>query len=401
MDKKHIVTYHLIAVLCLTAAVLTACSGDDAGDSTPAISRGVRLQTSARQFQVGDLQAGAPAQTRGTVTLPDANWSGYLQLYPETNPNMLLFVAKPTNNPSSSDVISRLFSFSALDHDWQANITINDTSPEYQLFGFLPIDAGHSSDNVSVGLLPSATNYMAGALMTVRGLKVLTDSDPCVIVGVAKAADKNADVTLTWGHFGYYFTSSTTADVTDYMYLLLDHIYSRYHFQLKVNADYDALRTFRVTKMTVEALDNSGTQTLGSVDAAVAVRSNTTNSNPLSSVTYRRNNGERVFTLYDKETQNSYGFTPNATQYKEIGSCLAPADQRWFQLTTWYEVLDGSGTVIRTDKAVNRFNIGVSLTKKILSTTPGMDHKIQILVNPTYLQMLSDYDLTNPAFTIN
>ena len=93
------------------------------------------------------------------------------------------------------------------------------------------------------------------------------------------------------------------------MSILLDHIYSRYHFQVKIDADYAQLRTIKITKMTLEALNDAGTQTLGTVNATVNLQTNATNSNPISSVTYNPNAGTRSVTLFDKATTTNTSYT--------------------------------------------------------------------------------------------
>lgn len=414
MNKIQTATSHFGILLCLTIGLLlTACSGDSASDNafdSRESNRQIRLSAGARQFNDDEDITAAPAMTR-TVSYPSTDWTNYLALYPGSNPNMLVFIAKNNDNPSTSDVLSRLCSFTSATSDWQANVTITDTESGYQIFGFMPIDLENSSDNVSISPLTKANSsdksYTVGTQMTIRGLKVLTTVDPCVIVGVGRMDDKTSDVTLQWGKFDFTFNPNGPSNVTDYMSILLDHIYSRFHFSMKIDADYAQLRTIRITKMTVEALYDDGASTLRSVDATVTIRSNTTGSNPIAGITFTRNKGSRSITLFDKETTTNTALTngivldKTKTDYQEVGFCLAPCDQRWFRLTTEYEVLDRDGNIIREDEAVNSFSTADFKVNKIMSTTPGLEHTIQMTVNPTYLYMLSDPDLDNPTITIN
>ena len=394
MNKIQTATYYLGLLLCLMSGLLLeACSGDSTSDSRPDYSssdRVVRLSAGARQYHVDDAEmASAPGLTR-TVTFPSSDWTSITP-----SDNMLVFIAKDKENASQSDVLSRLFY--SMTTDWQSNITITDAGLDnnYLIYGFMPIDA----ENVSISLLSPNTNYKAGATMTIKGLKVLTQTDPCVIVGVGRQETSTSDVTLKWGTFDFTFKEGTS-DVIDYMSILLDHIYSRYHFQVKIDADYALLRTIKITKMTLEALNDAGTQTLGTVNATVNLQTNATNSNPISSVTYNLNAGTRSVTLFENTT------TPLSltTSYQEAGFCLAPGDQRWFRLTTVYEVYnrsDKENKLIRTNTVINTFNTANFKEKKITNTNPGLKHTIQIIVNPTYLYVLSDSDLDNPTFDIN
>ena len=402
MNKIQTATYYLgLLLFLMSGLLLEACSGDSASDSRPDNSsseRTVRLSAGARQYHVDEAEmASAPGLTR-TVTFPSPS-SDWTTITPSDN--MLVFVAKDKENPSPSDVLSRLFY--SMTTDWQSNITITDAGLDnnYLIYGFMPIDA----ENVSISLLSTNTNYKAGATMTIKGLKVLTQTDPCVIVGVGKQETSTSDVTLKWGTFDFTFKEGTS-DVTDYMSILLDHIYSRYHFKVKIDADYAQLRTIRITKMTLEALNNDG-QTLGSVNATVNIQANTTNSNPLSGVTFSRNVGARMVTLFDKTTTTNTSYTEGIvldkinTDFQEAGFCLAPGDQRIFRLNTEYEVYDRENKHIRTNTVSNTFNTANFKDKKITNTAPGLEHTIQIIVNPTYLYVLSDSDLDNPPFDIN
>lgn len=393
MNKIQTATYYLgLLLFLMSGLLLEACSSDSASDSRPDNSsseRTVRLSAGARQYHVDDAEmASAPGLTR-TVTYPEPT-SEWASITPSDN--MLVFVAKDKENASQSDVLSRLF-YATTNSGWQSNITITDAGPDnnYLIYGFMPIDA----ENVSISPLSTNTNYKAGTTMSIKGLKVLTQTDPCVIVGVGRQETNTSDVTLKWGTFDFTFKTGT--DVIDYMSILLDHIYSRYHFQVKIDADYAQLRTIKITKMTLEALSDDGTQTVGTVNATVNIQTNTTNTNPISSVTYSRNTGTRSVTFFENTT------TPLllTTSYQDAGFCLAPGDQHWFRLTTVYEVYNRDNKHIRTNTATNTFDTANFKEHKITNTNPGLDHTIQIIVNPTYLYVLSDSDLDNPTFDIN
>ena len=388
MNKIQTATYYLGLLLCLMSGLLLeACSSDSASDSRPDNSsseRTVRLSAGARQYHVDEAEmASAPGLTR--TVYPGTDWTPITP-----TDNMLVFVTKKKDSPTASDVLSRIFYSTT--SGWQSNITITDagTDNHYLIYGFMPIDA----ENVSIS--PLSTNYNAGATMTIKGLKVVTQTDPCVIVGVGRQQESTSDVTLKWGTFDFTFKEGTS-DVIDYMSILLDHIYSRYHFQVKIDADYAQLRTIKITKMTLEALSDDGTQTVGTVNARVNIQTNTTNTNPISSVTFTRNAGTRSVTFFENTT------TPLSltTSYQDAGFCLAPGDQHWFRLTTVYEVYNRDNKHIRTNTATNTFDTANFKEHKITNTNPGLDHTIQIIVNPTYLYVLSDSDLDNPTITIN
>lgn len=398
MNKTLHITPLLTTVLLTATLLLAACADDpDTGGRTLSVSLG------SRQF--ADIDQETTTTRAVSFPAPTTDWEDYTTLNPGATPNMLLFIANSKDNPTSSDVTSRLLRFqNNYNKDWQANVTITDPSSTYLLYGFIPLDADNASDQVSITRLlkPNDTyeaSYSTGAILTIRGLKAVTMSDPCVIVGAKKLNGKDDNVTLQQGTFSYQFSEESEGSITDYACMLLDHLYSRYYFEFKMNATYAALRTIRIKKLSLEALDLSGTNAIRSVNATVTLRANTTGDSPIEGITFQSNNGNRSVTFYDNENDNdNTKGRLNATTYESFGFCLASPEQRWFRLTTTYDVLDSKGVVIRSDDvAVNSFDTQ-SIKTKILNRAPGVEHKIQITVNPTYLHTLSETDWDQPNF---
>jgi hypothetical protein len=188
--------------------------------------------------------------------------------------------------------------------------------------------------------------------------------------------------------------------------MLLDHIYAKFHFQIKVSAAYDALRTVKVKKMQLEVLDNNSDQVVNAVTATVDIFANNKGTNPISSITYRRSAGSVTpYTLFDCEADPDNPTEPLllTTSAQSIGTCQAPYDQQRFRLTTEYEVYDKptdasvTPQLLKSHTTPNKFTAVIDGDKKKW----GYEHTVTITVNPTYLQVLSDYDLDNPTFTIN
>ena len=381
-------TYNIGVLLCLTMALLlSACSSDSTSDVSPVDKtqdRVLSLSAGVQEFLQDHESSSAPGITRA-ITYPDATWSAYS---PGVSEKLLLFIAKQKEDPASSDILSRLLMFSSNSNDWQTNITIVDAKSSYSIYGFLPVN----NESVSLSLVSPSTNYKNGGQLTIAGLTPLTDTDPCVIVGVSdNQAAKNSDVTLQWGKFDFKFKEGE-GDVTDYMSILLDHLFSQYSFKIKMDEDYAKLRKIRITKMTVEPIDDQG-NALSSIDVTIPLVANSNNSNPLGTLTYSRHTGgtSAVKTLYESNS-NPLELTSSV---QDLASCQAAADQRLFRITTSYQVLNRQGQLIRTEENVsNKINLSIT------STTPGTKHTVTITVNPTYLYVLSDPDLDNPKFEI-
>lgn len=370
-------------LVLLMALLLGACTADDANDKK-GVERQLHISLASNAYQ--DDGSG---MTRGLPT-------GYEVLDVSTAfPNgkdMLAFIAHSTN---SSEVLIRRLEYKT---DWQQNITVTDYSTPYCIYGFVPI-SDDTSDNASIRLLDDKTSYADGVKMVISNLKPLTASDPCVIVGAkdcGTATDIN-DVDIKLGTFNYAFSQNATSDK---ICMLLDHLYAKFHFKIAVSASYAALRTIKVKKVQLEALDASD-NVIKAVTATVDIVANTGENNPISSITFSKTTTGSVtpFILNNDETPLVL-----TTVAQDIGTCLAPYDQQRFRLTTDYEVYDKptdsyvEPQLLKTHTGVtNKFTATIAADKK----KRGFEHTVTITVNPTYLQVLSDNDLEPPTITVN
>lgn len=369
-------------LVLLLALLLVACTADDANDQK-APQRQLRLSLASSTYQSDGTRSNRALPTGYEVLNVD-------KAFPKGK-DMLAFIA---NSINTSEVLIRRMEYTT---DWQQNISVTDYTNPYCIYGFVPI-SDDTSDNASISPLSGKTSYADGVSMTIRNLKPLTVSDPCVIVGIKKWGTSFADTDIKLGAFSYTFNKDETHDKIG---MLLDHLYAKFNFKIAVGANYDALRTVKVKKMTLEALDASD-KVISAVTATVNIEAKTTGSNPISSIAFTRTLGDITpYTLYD-DTANPLVLqtTPTAiTRY-----CLAPYNQVRFQLTTDYEVYDkptdtnANPHLLKTHTGVkNKFTAAISSDKKY----PGYEHTITITVNPTYLQVLSDDDLDTPTININ
>ena len=378
------VTYQIgTGFVLLLALLLVACTADDANDQK-ASERQLHLSLASSIYQSDGAKTNRALPT------------GYEELNVATafpsGKDMLAFIANSTN---TSEVLIRRMEYTG---DWQQNISVTDYTNPYCIYGFVPI-SDDTSDNASISLLSGKTSYADGVTLTIRNLKPLTTSDPCVIVGAKKWGTSFDDTDIKLGAFDYTFDKNSTHDKIG---MLLDHLYAKFKFKIAVDANYGALRIVKVKKMTLEVLD-ANDKVVKAVTATVNIVANTTGSNPVSSIAFTRTAGEITpLTLYDNATSP----LELETTAKDVTTrpCLAPYDQVRFQLTTDYEVYDkptdtnANPHLLKTHTGVKtKFTAAISSDKKY----PGYEHTITITVNPTYLQVLSDDDLDTPTININ
>lgn len=372
MSVKNI--YRTAFLFCLTAVVgLTACSGDESSPSSA--SRQLSLRFYAHQMDDVPI-----AQAPSRRALPD-NFEVYT---PVAGTNIIGFIAPETGTA----VAARIFT---LDQDqWKTNITIEDPSANYYLYGFLPVGSETSTD-ISTSRLTDK-EYKDGAKLTINRIKSLTMQDPCVIVGVKKDASGTAAITannidIKQGQFLYNFNADPS---NEYAYLLLDHVFGAYQYQIGVTESYSKLRTIKLKSVTLSTM---GSKT---VNAVVTLTANTSNTSPLTSVVCTLNNdtGSNTVTLY--QTGANESDKSLTTSFQNLATCYAPVINQQLKLTAVYDVYDKSGKIRAKCSAENIFTPIVQES----DLKPGKRHTIRITVNPTYLYVLSDPDLDNPTIKI-
>lgn len=262
---------------------------------------------------------------------------------------------------------------------WVSEVEVKEVP--YYIYGFLPVEAVTSA---SIGYLDSSTDYSEGAKLTMNGLSTVSTSDICVIVGVQNASSADAEVDLRMGRF-YYMGKPLGQN---HVGILLDHLYAAVDLNLQVNETYHALRHIKLKRLS---LKKTG---VGSVDAVLTLRGNTTGINPLnsSSVTWVNHTGTSEATLFEKAEGQDLSPTPYL-----IHGFVAPDLSGGLSIESEYDVYDTQGNKVREGCiAVNYLGSKISAFLK-----SGQKSVLTLTINPTYLYQLSDPDLNNPTFTVS
>ena len=372
-------------------AMLTACSEESVQDMQP--NHELRLYLGAQHF------------TPETRTLP----AGF-EAYPYTTPSDVQIQGYLTTDESGAEPFQGVFSPTASGLPrWTSRMKINEAKSNYYFYGFLPKRAGNTASIALNDLLtlPAGENsYKHGATLTINGLSAISADDVCVVVGVKgytpanttdplpSISDAQVDMTDRWGKFDV----SITDDVTN-LYLLVDHIYSRLVFNLKVDAEYSRLRTIKVKRMTLMSGDNAS-NVVKTVKATVNIGATDGTQSPISGddahkiqlSTETLGQPEPPTELFANET------TPLVltTTKQSVQAFFAASSIERFILETTYDVYDATGTVlIREDQtAQNIFSVSGQALES------GQQSSFIITVDPTYLYVLADPDLDSPTFTL-
>ena len=337
-----------ISILSIAIAMLlSACSSDNPEVQT----------TSAEDKSVGDkIQIMAYAPPFANANPQDAAPTGFTAYTLDKVTEMGIYMIK---NDDTTPYAEKRLRYAS---KWFAFF---ETLPQknYTVYGYIPKTEGMSSGVTSV-----SDN---GAILTVNGIKPVTTDDICIITGV-----KDAKEGLMEGQFGWYMAN---ANDNFYMYLLLDHIYASVNFSMIIDAEYAQLRTIKLKTMKLRT-------NKGSVSAAITLTHNTTGASPVSGATYTASGDEYTVVIYTSDE----GTALDTETPLVFNTCFAPNLSNNLTMVTTYDVYDRKGNLIRKN---------CTATNKVpnLEAARAQQVQLNLTVNPTYLNVLSDPDLDNPT----
>ena len=345
INKKY------IGILSVAATILlSACSSDDSGaqnNTTDNIPVGVKMQVKTfSSFYADPGPTAVPNPTGFTAYTPDKR----------TTMGIYMLLAGATPEEKSITYSDR----------WHAyfDVTADKT---YTVYGYMPKTGDMSSTLVK---------NEGGVTLTITGIKPVTTDDVCIITGV-----KDTNVGLKEGEFSWYTPVGVD---TYYINILMDHLYAAVLFSMKIDTDYANLRTIKVKQMELST-------DKGSVKATISLTHNDTGTSPVTDVTYTPLGSSCTAEIFNSEE----GVALDKQTPLAINACFAPLPtlSENLTLTTTYDVYDSKGNLIRQ---------GCTATNKLpnLDATRGQRVQVNMVVNPTYLYVLSEPDLDNPTIKL-
>lgn len=384
----------------MSLLALTGCS-DDSGEYRQTVT--FEAQPCATGFmEEGDVRH---ARTAGTTRAWDPTTSLGYYLY--TDKHVLgLFEEQTDLFYKSIDVfftrdnkapLHGTFSYKNSESKWRLDMDIEDTD-YYYVYGYIPKEVASSAD-----ILGNST-YSEGAELRLTGIKSVTHSDLCVIVGASEGPNEESPDHLATGNFKVNANrvqrqSANPSDGSNYIYLLFDHLYSALAFNFTIDATYHELRTIKLTKLELIGYANANeTNIKAKYNAVIKLKSTTDGTSPIKEVTFSPDPNSDDLAFEPIYTGDEVELNP-VTPTKFMG-CFVPGQNTYFKLRSTYDVYDKNDYLIRKGcEAENTIN----LTKMFDTSVAlrGQMFKITIKVIPTYLYMLSEPDLDNPSLTIN
>lgn len=433
--------------LMISLMMLWACSSDDEVAEAPVAEREMPIELSASAVRYQEAET--PTVSRRSWTAPDG-YSLYDNLYGTS------FVNDHSLSQSTIDVFlthgavittpnplhARLRYVSATTK-WKLvlpNVTVpgtgkklteDDVKPgNYYAYGFVPREA--ASEAVLGKLDPGDpddpdNSYENGAVLTINGLNTV-GYDACVIIGAKDGFDGNHDGgytdtnsndsydegtdirtnRLTAGDFLFHLDTGTTGEGKDkvinpnYLYFLFDHLCSALIINMKVSAEYHALRHIRLKNIYLQtSTDDAPTKKTANV--TVRLEANGTGTNPIQSVVYTPTgedaSGNYVFTSAEGHwLTTDYSHTSLLTHF-------VPYQVTKLVVTCTYDVYDwdtsknANGNLIRKDCTATN-TIPLNLIDRFTEAERGKIYTLNLAVKPTYLYVMSDPDLDNPTVSV-
>ena len=273
----------------------------------------------------------------------------------------------------------------------------------YFVYGFIP-----KEDATSVDISPNVS-YANGAVLTLKGLNTMTASDVCVVVGARddriSEYKSNENFSITGLQPGFFDVTFRGGDnVTNYLFLLFDHIYSALRFKFTIDEEYAKLRSIKLRKLELVAYaDDKESPVKAKYNATVTLKKTDNGSSPIvGEVDFIEDplSADMTFIPIFNPDDLSENYVDLSTPQNFMG-CFVPGDHTYFKLRTTYDVYDKQGNLIRQRcQAENSFDLR-SKFDSYMKTVRGHSYDYTIEVKPTYLYVLSEPDLDNPTVKIN
>lgn len=354
--KTHNLIILALGLLLGVVGLLSACTEDTADTDAGKDNQLVVMSYLPNFAEPGETRAAAQP---------------YGELYPESEagaPTIGLFLT-----PSQTSRWSTL-TYRGNDQ-WASAVSVRKEN--YYVYGFMPTTAVESASVSAV-----ETDYAKGAVLTLTGVNPVLATDPCVLVGIQQVPNAAAAKNLQRGVFDYEGKEKGQ----NFAYLLFDHIYASTSFQLKVNADYNNMRTIKLKTLGLK------TSSVGSENVTVTVRATDDDAtNPITNIQFTGSGESDTFVVFE----NAEGLELS-TEEKSIVGYFAPTVGDGLKLVCTYDVYDKKGTPVRLNCSAEN-----DLSAKIRNIQSGEQVLLHLTITPTYLYVLSDPELDNPTITVN
>ena len=250
---------------------------------------------------------------------------------------------------------------------WTTQLKLKSGRRTYQLYGYMP-------DNEEC--VRSISDWNANsAVLHIQQIPPIDAHDFCIVTGVRQAENESDETAAVRGAFSFDYDSQRE----NYINLFLDHLYSHIVFCMKVGEEYNAVRTIKIKRMTLQVKDISHYN----VDVTL------TKGIGISGVTYNSTAGTetRELTIRDQELTLTTNSTTVCSGYVVPATTLLNK----LILEIEYDIYDKRGNKIAERTATN------ALAYPLAELERGEERTLQINIDPSYLYDLS---LNDPPIVV-
>lgn len=297
--------------------------------------------------------------------------------------------------------IEGFFYRSNISSPWHTTLEI-ENADTYYLYGYIPHTSGVSCEISSTSTPNDNSNYSTGAVLTLNNLPAVTSKDVCVVVGAKNGKndyEENDDYSVTGlrrGDFAYEALATGTQG-NNYVFLLFDHLYSALRVNMRVNGDYNKLRTIILKELYLQPSAN-GTISKKRLNATITLRANDGTTDPISSIVFTPTGTDEGDGSMLSPTEESVTLTDRYSTYM---THFMPQGVDKLMLTSVYDVYDKQGNLVRPNcKATNTLVLSKLFSEQYVSRR-GCRYTVKLTIQPTYLYVLSEPDLDDPTVVMN
>ena len=283
---------------------------------------------------------------------------------------------------------------------WRTSVEDIQPNTDYQLYGYIPASPAIKYSITDYDGANAA--YSDGAIMTLQNVPTVMPHDLCVVIGAKHGYDRehdgNSDGTnrLRMGDFSFTTSSKTTGN---FVFLLFDHLYAALRVRITVHEDYTKLRKIKLKSLQLSTQVGE-TKTRKKTDITVKLEANDGSASPITEIAYDQPAKYELIEGGLEFWSSKDGEDLKSDVYTECLGHFMPNDITTLILTSVYDVYDRKGNLIRKDcKATNTIVLQELLTGQIRAER-GKRYTINLIVQPTYLYMLSEPDLDNPTVKV-
>ena len=263
---------------------------------------------------------------------------------------------------------------------WNSNLSVKEER-QYYLYGYMP------SSITGTFAPPTNGDYSDGVDITFNNIPDITDLDVCVVVGVQRIDGPSVVANVQEGNYSYL--SGIVGK--NYVNLLMGHLYSSLQLAFKIDDEYSMLRSIRLKEIKLNS-------TYGNVNATVNIRRGRGVGTPtFTKVSSAANPSVDFLSTSDSPLLLNRNYITNPLTIDKLVYCapgIFDSNGTYVSITSTYDVLDKAGNSLGERTSTNKLKITAS------SLASGQKKTVVLTVKPTYLYILSDYDLDYPEVVI-